>query len=162
MQVTWSVSCTACLKQKDFKKKEKKRQPKWEASDVFLQQRPACVVWHTIKGLAHVFLGTKRNLQCVNDYLTTINCSLSGFNPDGNCSYTLNITETIEKWESYRMIRIAGKQYRVLARTPNCPLFFYFCAEQNMGANWERQAGYTSAQSEYTNRNQVFPTCLTI
>lgn len=41
--------------------------------------------------------GTERNLHCVNDYLTTINCSLSLSTPDGNSSYWLNITETSEK-----------------------------------------------------------------
>lgn len=81
--------------------KKQTHKPKWEASDVFLQQRQVCVVWRTIReGLVYVFLGTKRNLHCVNDYLTTINCSLSGFTPDENCSYMLNITETIDRWDS--------------------------------------------------------------
>lgn len=72
------------------------------------------VCLNTINGLVRVFLGSKRNLHCVNDYLTTINCSLSGWDPDRNGSYTLNLTETTDEWESCRMY-IAREEYWVLA-----------------------------------------------
>lgn len=122
----------------------------------FSSTRPELSLWHTIKGLMCVFLGTERNLHCVNDYLTTINCSLSLSTPDGNSFYWLNITETSEKWESLLLMRIAGKQPIVVEQTQNFPSFFPSHAEWHVCASYKSwQRGNTSARSEYTTQSLV-------